>query len=315
MRPAERVREAGDLRFASDNAAMRSGAAALDHHRAAIRARLLSAGAVRSGPGSVSWTVNREVLVVAGWGRAILLQLAHPLIAEGVANHSTFRVSLRASAGRLWSTIRAMLSLTFGSDDEAITIAAGINAIHDRVSGRLAAPAGALEAGARYDAHDPDLLRWVHVTLLDSIAVTHEHLVGPLTVDERDRYCAEAAIMEPLLDIPTGLLPRNAAHVDAAMREMLASGRLGISATSRTLARAILFPRGWRLLWPVFRALQLITIGLLPPAIREGYGFAWTPRDAGALRRWTAAVRLLRRITPRVLTEWPASRRSTGAIG
>src|SRR5262245_2219364 len=50
---------------------------ALDRHRAAVRARLLSVGAVRSGPGTVSWKINREIIVVAGWGRAILLQLAH----------------------------------------------------------------------------------------------------------------------------------------------------------------------------------------------------------------------------------------------
>ncbi len=51
---------------------------AFERHRAAIRDRLDAAGAVRTGPGSVTWKVNREVIVVAGWGRAILLQLAGP---------------------------------------------------------------------------------------------------------------------------------------------------------------------------------------------------------------------------------------------
>jgi uncharacterized protein (DUF2236 family) len=285
----------------------------LDRHREAVRARLLRAGAVRPGVGDVTWKVNREVLIVAGWGRAILLQLAHPLVAAGVADHSAFRGSLLTSARRLSSTVRAMLSLTFGSDEEAITTAAAINGIHDRVSGRLGEPVGSLDAGARYSAHDPDLLRWVHGTLLESIPLTYELFVDRLTPDERDRYCAEASVMEPLLDIPEGLLPRNSAQLDAYMREMLDSGRIVVSARSRALARAILFPPGWRLLWPVFRPLQLTTIGLLPTAVREGYGFTWTSGDARALRRWTTALRLIRRATPRFVREWPAARRRMAA--
>jgi uncharacterized protein (DUF2236 family) len=282
---------------------------ALDRHRAAIRGRLLRAGAVRADSDTVSWKINREVIVIAGWGRAILLQLAHPLIAEGVADHSSFRGSLITGFKRLSSTVKAMLSLTFGTDDEAIGVAARINCIHDRVSGRLSEPAGTLQAGERYSAHDPELARWVHATLLESIPSTYEQLVGPLTTDERDRYCAEAAIIEPLFGIPEGLLPRDSAELDAYVREMLDSRRIVVSPTSRALARAILFPPGWRLMWPAFRALQLITIGLLPPGVRDDYGFTWTARDARALTRWTTALRLLHRATPSFVREWPASRR------
>jgi uncharacterized protein (DUF2236 family) len=282
---------------------------ALDRHRAAIRNRLLEADIVRADAGSVSWKINREVIAIAGWGRAILLQLAHPLIGAGVADHSSFRGSLMTGFKRLTSTVGAMLSLTFGTDDEAISTAARINCIHDRVSGELAEPAGTLQAGERYSAHDPELARWVHATLLESIPLVYEQLVGRLTTDERDRYCAEAVVMEPLFGISEGLLPRNSAELDAYVGEMLACRRLVVTPRSRAIARAILFPPGWRLMWPVFRVLQLITIGLLPAAIRAEYGFSWRQRDARALARWTNALRLLHRATPRVLREWPASRR------
>jgi uncharacterized protein (DUF2236 family) len=305
----ERPIEFIDLANPIEAPAAEAGIPALERHRAAVRTRLLAAGAVRSDANSVTWNVNREVIVIAGWGRAILLQLAHPLIAAGVANHSSFRGSLTSGFRRLSSTVGAMLSLTFGTDDEAIGAAARINCIHDRVSGRLGEPAGALQAGERYSAHDPELARWVHATLLESIPLTYEQLVGSLTTEERDRYCAEAAIIEPLFGIPEGLLPRDSAQLDAYVREMLDSRRIVVSSTSRAVARAILFPPGWRLIWPAFRALQLITIGLLPPAIREEYGFTWTPRDARALTRWTAALRLLHHATPRFVREWPASRR------
>ena len=282
---------------------------AFERHRAEARERLRAANVTRPGPGSVSWKVNRERLVIAGWGRAILLQFAHPLVAAGIAGHSSFRGSLTASLGRLWSTVAAMLSLTFGDDEEAIATAARINAIHDRVFGRLRAPAGVFSAGETYSAHDAELLRWVHVTLLDSIPLAYELLVGPLTQEERERYCIEAAVMEPLLDIPAGLLPRNTTELDAHMRDMLESGRVAITPGSRALARAVLFPPRWRLLWPVFRPVQLMTIGLLPPAVRHAYGFEWSQHDARALARWTTALKLLRRLMPASLREWPSPRK------
>jgi len=291
------------------------GFLALEAHREAVRTRLLGSGVARSQAGSITWRVNREIVVVAGWGRAILLQLAHPLIAAGVADHSSFRGSPMASFRRFSSTVGAMLSLTFGSDEEAVNAAAGINGIHDRVVGRLAEPAGPFAPGQRYSAHDPELLRWVHATLLESIPLTYELLVGSLTSEERDRYCAEATIIEPLLDVPPGLLPRNSAQLDAYMREMLDSRRIVVNATSRMLARAMLFPPGWQLAWPAFRALQLVTIGLLPPTIRNDYGFSWTTGDARAFARWSTALRLLRRAAPPVLREWPASRRRKGPTG
>jgi uncharacterized protein (DUF2236 family) len=282
---------------------------AIARHRDAVRARLRAAGVVRPGPDSVAWKVNREVVVVAGWARAILLQIAHPLIAAAVFDHSSFRSRRLANVTRLAQTIHAMLSLTFGSDEQAVAAAASINRIHDRVSGHLRERAGALDVGARYSAHDPELLRWVHATLLESLPLTYELLAGELTNEERDRYCAETAVMEPLLDIPHATLPRDTAALDAYMRSMFTGGRIGVSDTSRTLARAILFPPYWRVLWPVLRPVQLITIGLLPPEIRAGYGFTWTAREARALARWTRVLRALRRVTPRFVREWPAARR------
>ena len=268
-----------------------------ERHRGAVRARLLRSDHVQAGPGSVTWKINREMVVVAGWGRAILLQLAHPSIAAGVHHHSTFRGSLGASYRRLHSTVGAMLSLTFGDSEEVIAAAAGINAIHDRVQGR------------DYSAHDPDLQRWVHATLVESIPLTYERLVGPLTTHERDRYCAEAAIMEPLLGMPAGWLPRNAAQLDTYMRDTLASERLVVSDTSRALARAVLYPPRWHAVWPLFRPMQLLTIGLLPAQIREAYGFEWHARDARSLARWTTVLRTTLRALPPFAREWPSARR------
>ena len=279
----------------------------LQAHREAIRERLGASGVRRCGAGSVSWKVNREIVVVAGWGRAILLQMAHPRVAAGIDAHSTFRGSLSGSLRRFRSTVGAMLMLTFGSDDEAIATAAHINRIHDGVSGAIGEGAGRCPAGDRYSAHDPELLRWVHATLLDSIPRTYELLVGPLSAAERDQYCRESTVMEPLLGIPRGALPRDSAGLDEYMRDMM-NGQITVTETSRGLARAVLYPPRWRWLWPFFRPVQLVTIGLLPPAIRDAYGLPWTSGDARALDRWAAALPAGHRAAPRIAREWPAAR-------
>ena len=268
---------------------------AVARHGRAVRARMLESGIARAGPGSVTWQINREIVVVAAWGRAILLQLAHPAIAAGLDRHSGFRGSLRASAARLRSTVRAMLAITFGDPERMISAAARINAIHDRVHGN------------GYAAHDPALQRWVHATLLESTLDVYERLVGPLTAAERDRYCVEALIMQPLLGLPPGLLPRSSAELAAYMADMQAGGRIRVTDTGRALATAVLSPPRWYLAWPAFRPLQLITIGSLPPSIRRSYGFAWRPRDERAFARWTSGIRLVRRLLPTLAREWPSA--------
>ena len=274
---------------------------------------MLRSDYVRPGPGSITWKVNREVIVVSGWGRAILLQLAHPAVAAGVRDHSSFRGSLLSTYQRLHSTVGAMLSLTFGDTEEMIAAAAGINAIHDRVRGRVAPPVklrpATGEEGGQYSAHDPDQQRWVHATLLDSIPLTFELLAGPLTTRERDRYCAEAAIMEPLLGMPAGWLPRDSTQLNDYMNEMLASGGLVVNDSSRALARAVLYPPRWYLAWPAFRALQLLTIGLLPPSIRQAYGFEWRDSDERAFARCAAVLRVSLRLLPPRARQWPIARR------
>lgn len=277
---------------------------AFERHRAAVRARLAESGHVRPGPGSVTWKINREAIIVAGWGRAIVMLLAHPSVAAGVHEHSSFRRSLLTRVRRLRATVRAMQALAFGDMEQMIAAAAGINTIHDRVNGEVRE-----RAGAAYSAHDPELLRWVHGTLIESILLTYEQIVAPLTPAERDRYCFEATIMEPLLGMPNGWLPRDASQLDTYMRTMLEGDQITVTPTSRALARAVLFPERWQVAWPVFRALQLLTIGSLPPSMREAYEFEWRASDARALARWTHGLRAAVRVLPGFAREWPMSRR------
>jgi uncharacterized protein (DUF2236 family) len=94
------------------------------------------------------------------------------------------------------------------------------------------------------------------------------------------------------------------------MRGMLSGGTLVVTDASRSLARAVLFPPRWWVLWPIFRALQVLTLGSLPPAIREAYGFEWRAKDERSFARWTTALRTTTRLLPRFAREWPIAGRA-----
>jgi uncharacterized protein (DUF2236 family) len=254
--------------------------------------------------------LHREVVLLAGWGRAILLQLAHPMVAQGVADHSGFAEEKWGRVGRLRRTLSAMLALTFGAPEESARAAAAINRIHDRVHGQLAEAAGSFATNARYSAHDPALLAWVHATLVDTFLITYERFVAPLTPAERDQYCREAGSKAPLLGIPAHMLPSTTASLGAYMERMLSGGDIVVTDTARAMAGEVLsfgLPRPAR---PLVALARLPAVGLLPPAIREGYGFAWTRGNERALSTLAAATRHGLPLLPALFRCWPAARRA-----
>ena len=262
------------------------------------------------GPGAITWRLHREIALLLGWTPAILLQLAHPLVAEGVARHSAFLRERRGRARRLRRTIASMLALTFGDEVEAGHAAARINAIHDQVHGVLETPGGHFPAGTRYSAHDADLLSWVHVTLVHVFLATYRRFVGELTPDERDRYCAEAARVEPLLGIPAGRLPRREAEVRSHLDAMLARGDIAVTDTARALAREILHPPVPWIARPLTALSRVITAALLPPAIRDAYGLPWSSRRAHVFEMAGALSRGVLPIVPALVRHWPSARRA-----
>jgi uncharacterized protein (DUF2236 family) len=255
----------------------------------------------------VARKINAERIVILGWGRAILLQLAHPLVAHGVADHSRFGPRPVPYLKRAWRTVGSMLSMTFGTEAEAKLTANHINAIHAQVKGRLRADAGIFPAGTPYDASDPKLLLWVHATLLESLPLAYEQFAGPLTSSEKDEYCTEASEASLLLGLPAQVAPSSMRELETYMQRMYLSGEIQVTDAARSLARTLLHP-ALGPLSPLFGVARLVTVGLLPPPIREAYGFAWGERQARALRRVASLARGTRGLVPARLRTWPAAR-------
>jgi len=255
----------------------------------------------------VARRINRETVVLLGWGRAILLQLAHPLVAAAVRDFSHFDRTAGGYVRRVRRTVGGMLDITFGTPGAANETIARINAIHHQVRGALKAPVGAFPAGTPYSADDPDLLLWVHATLVDSMMVTYESLVAPLSPADRDRFCVEAADTAVALGIPFDRIPREAVALREYLDSMYASDRIVVGADARALADALFSPPLGPAV-PIFRITRLVTLGLMPAPIRDGYGFEWDARRERSFERLMAVIRRFRRLLPAAWREWPIAR-------
>ena len=208
---------------------------------------------------TVAERINAERVVLAGWSRAILLQLAHPLVAQGVADHSSFvnaergngdrrraqprdgarpakaTGTLFSAAVRLHHTVQAMRHLTFGDPASARAALDGIKTIHRRVNGTLVEAVGRYPAGTRYSAEDAPLVLWVHATLMDSLPLVYAAIVAPLTDDDRDAWCRESAPVARALGAGDDI-PETWAALQAYMTATLSSGQ------SRSAARRACSP-------------------------------------------------------------------------
>jgi uncharacterized protein (DUF2236 family) len=259
-------------------------------------------------PETISRRVNAERIVVLGWPRAILLQFAHPLVAAGVADHSTFRRGPFTAVMRLHYTIRAMLALGFGDEQQRTAALEGIRTIHRRVNGSLREATGIFPAGTRYSAEDPELVLWVHATLLETIPLVYELVVRPLTAAERDAYVEEAAPVAIDLGARPAEVPRTWDDALAYLGRMYASGVIAVGRDARELAPRVLAPLGG-IAAPFGWMNRLLTTGLLPDNIRAMYGYDWSERHGRTFHRLVATMRAGRRIMPAPLALWPEARR------
>jgi uncharacterized protein (DUF2236 family) len=154
---------------------------------------------------------------------------------------------------------------------------------------------------------------WVHATLVESLLLTYERLVAPLSREEKDEYAADSAWLARQLGAPAETVPADEAGVAAFMHDARARGEISVGDDARRMAAALLSPK-IAIAAPVFWVSELITVGLLPDDIRQAYGFEWNERRARRFAQATAMVRATRRLLPPIGREWPAARRRRDAM-
>ena len=134
------------------------------------------------GPNSMMWRVNREITVLFGGARALLMHAAHPLIAAGARQTSFYQ---RDPWKRLIRTLSLQNSVTFGTKEEANESAHRINKLHEVIKGKDEV------TGLIYDALEHEQLLWVHACLQISSIYFYELTVKKLTDGEKNQYHIE----------------------------------------------------------------------------------------------------------------------------
>jgi uncharacterized protein (DUF2236 family) len=247
------------------------------------------------GPGSMAWRIDGEALILAGGTAALLMQLAHPAVAAGVAQHSDFRADPFA---RLRRTLTASYGVVFGTTPRAERAIRRMNAIHGLVRGEVP------ENGEAYHATDPALLLWVHATLIDTALRVHDRYVARLNADEQQAYHAESRDIAIRLGVPPDAVPDTLVELRSEMLRLMANGTVAVSDTARMLAPSVLYPARFppRLVWD---AAHLVSMSVLPDPIRRGYGLAWSARRDRGMQRLGAVSRRVLPMVPRRLRRVP----------
>lgn len=242
--------------------------------------------------GSVIRKVNIEPAILFGAGRALLLQLAHESVAQGVQDHSDFKGN---PFKRLQGTLEATNAVVFGSKELADAVGRRIQWMHGFVR------------GAGYEANDPANLMWVHATLVDTALLCYQDLVGPLSAAEQETYYQEMKLVAEAFGCPTSAQPATLADFHRYFDDAVAS--LEVSALGRDLIGFILDPELPLNLHVPFKPLlglqRRFTMGTLPPPVREQLGLAWSTADQVRFERGRSRVRAVVSRTPRSVRTAP----------
>jgi uncharacterized protein (DUF2236 family) len=246
---------------------------------------------------SVARRINREGFLLLGGTAALLMQVAHPLVAAGVDQHSDFR---RSPLRRLIRTVDTTLAIVYGERATAESALKRIGRSHAPVRGQAG-------DGRAYRARDPRLLLWVQTTLVLTSVRWYEAVMGRLSDAERDAYWDEGKIFAGQLGVPEHLFPKTYGDLERYEAEMLRTEVIP-DRTAMAVARDVVLPYRWLpgiLYWP----LDALSAALLPGTLRAAFGLRFAAPQRMFYRGVIVAVRALRRLLPEWLTVVPQARR------
>ena len=227
--------------------------------------------------------IGAEGVLLAGAGRAILLQIANPAVGHGVAEHSDF---IARPLDRFQATVTYVYAVVYGTEDQVAAVRRKVNRAHSAVRRKP-------DAGSHgYSAFDAQAQLWVVATLYDTAITVYEKIYGPLDEETADVMYSDYARIGTVLQLPADLWPADReafrTYWDASLRT------LELDAVTAGVGRDLLYPPAgplWlRMSMPMVR---FITAGLLPDHLRAGFGLPWSERHGRLFdrtTRWSALV-------------------------
>ena len=259
------------------------------------------------GPDSVTWKLHEEpILIVAGL-RSLYLQALHPRAMAGVAQNSHYKAD---PWGRLVRTSMYVGTTIYGTTAEVEAAGGRLRRLHSRLS------ATDPRTGERFRVDEPDLLRWVHVTTVESFLSTARRAGLALTDDEVDAYYTEQLRSAELVGLDPASVPATAAEIAAYYEDVQPE-----LAMTREAAETMIFltapPVPWKMSLPLriglnigptrwaYLGIAATALGLLPPWARRLYGgLGWPTTDVSA-ELSVRSMRLLLNALPRKLRDGP----------
>lgn len=251
------------------------------------------------GPTTITWKLYREPYTIVGGVRALLLQVAHPAVAEGVARYSNFKSD---PFGRGFRTFKAMARIYFGDRQQADQTAMRLHHIHSGVKGAV--------GQKTFVATDPDLLLWVLATLTETTIQVFERMpIQDLPADWREQFYEESKITARLMGIPDEAYPKDLTAFRAYFDSMLHSDLLGSTQACHDIAQAIVrhpkAPGKW---------LDRFAAGWMPAPLCARLGITTRPDSEQRLARLFRRAHQLFRLIPRALRYNPAYHQAMARI-
>ena len=216
------------------------------------------------GPQSMMWKVNKEITVLFGGARALLMHAAHPLIAAGARQTSFYQ---RDPWKRLIRTLSLQNSVTFGTKEEADESAHRINKLHEVIKGEDEI------TGGYYDALDHEQLLWVHACLQISSIYFYEKTVKKLTKEEKNQYHEENSIAAEMVLVDREIMPKTHEELkDWVIEKSKEKDYLVLTDVAIDVADIISggpVPRHIKPIWPF---IAFTAFNTLPPEFKNIYG-------------------------------------------
>jgi uncharacterized protein (DUF2236 family) len=275
----------------------------------------LQARELTLGPDSVSWRYSSDPRVILTGGYVQLMHLTHPTVGAGVRDFSGYQADPFA---RLLRTLDYINLLTY-SGPGAVEVASRVRDLHRTIK-------GVNPDGSRYSAMEPEAFAWVQATLINGLMIATHQLIGAgLTPADHARLYREQLGLSQLLGVKEGLLPDTWTEFETYRDDMVAN-RLTYTDTALEYLRVLHRPAAPKALnpvlttaWPLLRTpgghiVPLISLGLLPPVVRERLGVRWTGAKQAQFLAVAASLRALSPVLPeRVRVSGPRMLRKRAA--
>ena len=250
------------------------------------------------GPDSASWHIYKETIFLFGGVRALLLQVAHPAIADGVARFSSFE---KDAFGRAFRTFLAMGTVYFGDTAQARSVGDRLFKMHGTIHGSYLEKQNDSTTLRSYVANDPDLLLWVLATLIDTSILVYEAMLGPLSAELKERFYQENRRTAVLMGIPYDVYPADYQLFKSYVDRTLTDGTLYLDDAGVRTGNAIIYHK----LAPTF-AVKYLAAGMLPDYLCAPGGIGQTEMSRKKVMRFLKAVGFFYRILPPFLRYAPA---------